>query len=139
VDGAMSAAHDGALRERIAHWYVAAEGLRFTRYRTLTALARGQTPGPESSIGKIISARQMQDIGQEAFDLLDQFGLIDDESLADPQMTQFRENWFWGTAMRIAGGTDEILKNIIAERVLGLPADIRVDRTVPFNEIPHGA
>ena len=41
--------------------------------------------------------------------------------------------------MRLEGGTDEILKNIIAERVLGLPGDIRVDRDVAFKDIPSGA
>ena len=41
--------------------------------------------------------------------------------------------------IRIAGGTDEVLKNIIAEQVLGMPQDIRVDKNVPFNEIPTGS
>lgn len=137
ADGSGSAAADGAFRERLAEWYVAAEGLKFTRCRVLTALGRGQTPGPESSIGKIISARQMQDIGQEALDLLDTFGIIADECTA--AIEPFRSGWFLGTALRVAGGTDEILKNIIAERVLGLPQDLRVDRDVAFNELPRGS
>lgn len=136
ADGTGSAAADGAFRQRLAEWYVAAEGLRFTRYRVLTALGKGKTPGPESSIGKIVSARQMQDIGQEALDLLDASGMIVDPAAAG--IEAFRYNWFWGTALRIAGGTDEILKNIIAERVLGLPQDIRVDRDVAFGDLPRG-
>jgi hypothetical protein len=44
----------------------------------------------------------------------------------------------YAPGLRIAGGSDEILKNIIAERVLGLPPDVRVDKDLPFNELPHG-
>lgn len=136
--GTGSAAEDRGVRDRIAEWYVAAEGLRLTRYRVLTALGRGQTPGPESAIGKILSARQAQDIAQEAFDLLDQYGIIAGGAADTLGASQFRGGWFSGTMLRIAGGTDEILKNIVAERVLGLPQDVRVDRDVAFVDLPRG-
>ena len=48
----------------------------------------------------------------------------------------FQNQWMWGAGYRIAGGTDEILRNIVSEQVLGLPQDIRVDKKVPFNELP---
>jgi len=136
LDG-QSALKDGALREKLADWYVQAEGLKHTRNRTMTALSRGQTPGPESSIGKIISAVQMQDLGNGAVEMLDQYGIINDPDLA-PLHAGFHGSLMFGPGLRIAGGTDEILKNIIAERVLGLPGDIRVDKDVPFKDMPTG-
>jgi alkylation response protein AidB-like acyl-CoA dehydrogenase len=137
IDGRGSALQDGGFRERLADWYVAAEGLRLTRLRSLTALSRGQTPGPEASIGKLVSARLMQELGTEAIDRLDQAGIV--QSLdAGSAVGGFQRNFYWGSGMRSAGGTDEILKNIIAERVLGLPLDIRVDRDVAFKDIPTG-
>ena len=72
------ATKDAALREKIAEWFVQAEGLKYTTYRTLTALSRGQTPGPESSIGKVVSAALMQDMAATALELEDQFGIISD-------------------------------------------------------------
>ena len=122
-------------REKLADWFVQSEGLKNTRMRTITALSRGQTPGPESSIGKIVSALQMQDLGNTALEMLDQFGIINDPELA-PLQAGFHSSVMFAPGLRIAGGTDEILKNIIAERVLGLPGDIRVDKDVPFNKIP---
>jgi hypothetical protein len=50
----------------------------------------------------------------------------------------FEEALLYSPALRIAGGTDEIMRNIIAERVLGLPQDVRVDKDVPFREVPTG-
>ncbi len=133
-DGAGSALENSGFREKLADWYVAAEGLKRTRLRSLTALSRGQTPGPEASIGKVVAARQMQDIGTEAIDRLDQYGILAESDHHAP-VHGFQRSFYWGAAMRIAGGTDEILKNIIAERVLGLPADIRVDRDIAFKDI----
>lgn len=109
-----------SLRETLADWYVQAEGLRLTGMRSLTALSRGEIPGPESSITKVVMANLVQDISRRALELQDQFGLILDPAIALSKAT-FQLGIFGAPALRIAGGTDEILRNIIAERVLGLP------------------
>ncbi len=132
-----TALSDQAFREKLADWYVQSEGLKYTRYRTMTALSRGETPGPESSIGKIIAAGQLQDLANSAVEMEDQFGIIDDAAVA-PLRGAFQSAVLSSPGMRIAGGTDEILKNIIAERVLGLPGEIRVDKDVPFKDMPRG-
>jgi alkylation response protein AidB-like acyl-CoA dehydrogenase len=136
LDG-RPAIKDPALRDKIADWYVATEGLKHTRNRTLTALSKGETPGPESSIGKVVSALQMQDLANAAVEMLDQYGIINDPTLS-PLGGAFHASLLGAPGLRIAGGTDEILKNIIAERVLGLPGDIRVDKDVPFKDLPRG-
>ncbi|HXV00849.1 MAG TPA: acyl-CoA dehydrogenase family protein [Caulobacteraceae bacterium] len=131
------AVKDGALREKIAEWFVQAEGLKYTTYRTMTALSRGQTPGPESSIGKVVTATLMQDMANAALELEDQYGIINDPKLA-PLAAAFQNSLMAAPGLRIAGGTDEILRNIIAERILGLPQDVRLDKDVPFKDIPSG-
>jgi len=128
---------NGAVREKIADWYVQSQGLKYTKFRTLTALSKGETPGPESSIGKIVSAPKMQDLASFAMDLQSMGGIVRDRKLS-PLGGGFQDQWFGAAGYRIAGGTDEILRNIVAERVLGLPQDIRVDKTAPFNELPRG-
>jgi alkylation response protein AidB-like acyl-CoA dehydrogenase len=135
--GDSSALEDHAFREKLADWYVQAEGLKLTRFRSITALSRGQTPGPEASIGKIVSANQLQAMSTEAMEVLDQYGIISDTELA-PLEAGFQQSVMWSAGLRIAGGTDEILKNIIAERVLGLPGDVRVDKDVAFKDMPTG-
>lgn len=128
---------DKAFRAKLADWYVRAEGYKLGKYRTMTALSKGQTPGPESSIGKIINANQMQDIANSAIEAEDHFGIITDGDTS-PMDAAFQQAFMWAPGLRIAGGTDEILKNIIAERVLGLPQDVRVDKDVAFKDLPTG-
>ena len=101
------------------------------------ALSRGEMPGPEASIVKVVSASQVQQISSFAMELLDMGGVLDarEQTLAN---ALFQQSYLSSPGSRIAGGTDEILRNIIAERVLGLPPDIRVDKGVPFNEVPGG-
>jgi alkylation response protein AidB-like acyl-CoA dehydrogenase len=123
------------VRAKLANWYVQETGLKFTGYRSLTALSRGETPGPENSIGKLVSAPNTQDIASFALDLLEASGAIwDPEFSAEAGL--FQETFMRAPGSRIAGGTDEIMANIIAERVLGLPQDMRADKGIPFSEIP---
>ena len=128
---------NAAVRERIAEWYARTQGLKFTRFRTMTALSRGQTPGPENSIHKLVNASKLQDIASYGLDLMGMAGLVMDEDLAEAY-AMFQQALLSAPSARIAGGSDEILRNIIAERVLGLPADIRVDKNRPFNQVPTG-
>jgi alkylation response protein AidB-like acyl-CoA dehydrogenase len=126
-----------AVREKLAEWYVKTQGLKYTKFRTITALSRGQTPGPEASITKVVSASKLQDIASYGMDLLGMAGAVMDQDVA-PMQAWFQEALLYAPGLRIAGGSDEILRNIIAERVLGMPGDIRVDKDLPFNQLPTG-
>src|SRR5262249_56746989 len=109
---------NSAVRERLADLYVKTQGVRLTRFRTMTALSRGETPGPENSIGKLVNAPKAQEIASFAMDLLDMGGVVMDKDAA-PLRAAFQESLLTSPGGRIAAGTDEILRNIIAERVLG--------------------
>jgi alkylation response protein AidB-like acyl-CoA dehydrogenase len=120
------------VRGRIADSYIADEGIKLTQMRALSALSQGRTPGPEQSIAKVVVARGMQELAAFALDLSESAGFITEK---DGDLARLQGAYMWAAGLRIAGGTDEILKNIIAERVLGLPGDLRPDKDTPFNEI----
>ena len=136
IDG-RPALEDAAVRARIADWYVQEAGLKYTGYRSLTALSRGALPGPENSIGKLVGAPKMQAMSSYLMDLLGNSGAIADEALA-AKAGIIQRAYMGAPGLRIAGGTDEIMANIIAERVLGLPQEPRLDKGIPFNEVPTG-
>ncbi len=138
IDG-EPALNNAAVRAKIADWYCQMSGLRNTKLRTMSALSRGDTPGPENSITKVVSANKMLDIGSFAIDLMDMGGILVDADDTDFGSHSFQGSFMGGPGYRIAGGTDEILRNIIAERVLGLPQDVRVDKGIPYNEVPQGS
>src|SRR3989449_4617884 len=131
------AIEDPSVRERIADFYWKIKGLEYTGYRTLTSLSRGAAPGPENSIGQMVGAPLRQELTAFALELQGAAG-----ATLDPELTWRRglaqQGWLGAPGLWLAGGTDEILHNIVAERVLGLPGEVRVDKDKAFQDIPSG-
>jgi alkylation response protein AidB-like acyl-CoA dehydrogenase len=131
------AIEDGGVRQRLADAFITSKGLQYTGYRILSALSRGATPGPEGSISKAVGAPFGQQLSAFALELQGAMGGLLDPALA-PQEALWQESYLGSPGLRIAGGTDEVLRNIIAERVLGLPSETRMDKGMPFREVPTG-
>lgn len=128
------AIEDSAVRQKLANFYIRSKGLQFTGNRTLTALSRGTTPGPEASLGKLIGGVLIQDMAAYAMELAGQAGALMDAVDGGA----WQDRYLGIPGLRIAGGTDEVLRNIIAERVLRLPPEQRLDKGVAFKDIPTG-
>lgn len=127
---------DARIRERVADQYLMSQGLWLMSARALTAVSKGQAPGPESICAKIIAGRFLQDFAYFGMDLRGSEGVLAGRELDEAAMTAQRM-WFGSLAVRIAGGTDEIVRNTIAERVLGLPPEVRIDKGISFKDLPR--
>lgn len=125
------------VKTRIADYYVKAAGLKNTGIRSINLVAKGGTPGPENSMGKLVAGELMQDLTKYAMDLQGFGSVINDPTIAEGS-SRFQAMLMRSPAVRIEGGTDQILRNIISERVLGLPDDMRADKGLAFNDIPTG-
>ena len=101
--------------------------VRFTGYRTLTALQKGQIPGPEAGLAKVTIVSGAIKAGDLIADVLGPDALGEDSEWA--YMISFLPG------LKSAGGTEEILRNTIGERVLGLPPEPRLDKGIPFSEL----
>jgi alkylation response protein AidB-like acyl-CoA dehydrogenase len=130
------------LHDRLLRLWADAEVARLAGERLRQSLAAGQ-PGPEGSAAKLVFARLNQEISEFEVELAGEDGLrYDDWTMRRPDRVSFLDR---GTGYRflrckgnsIEGGTSEILRNIIAERVLGLPPEIRVDKNVPWKDLPR--
>lgn len=128
------AIEDSRVRAGIANTYIAQFGVDLIVRRGLSAVSKGQSPGPEMAAIKLIGAKAFQAAGALALELGGAEGLIAAPDLG-PEWRLPQLFWISAPGARIAGGTDEIQKNTIAERVLGLPGEIRTDRDVPFREL----
>jgi alkylation response protein AidB-like acyl-CoA dehydrogenase len=120
-----SALSDGHVRRQIAELTVERLALRYTAYRALSDLEGGRMPGPESGLGKI----GVVESGRKAA------ALIAEVLGPDALEGEWGELAAEMPGMRSAGGTEEILRNTIGERVLGLPTEPRVDKEVAFSEL----
>ena len=134
---------DEAMRDRVVRLWVQAEVLRFTNARG-RVLAKPGTPGPEGSIGKLMSAELNKRIGECALDLLGPAGMLYPAGypMDRPRQTGLdaRDPYHMFLRMRaqsIEGGTSEVMRNILGERVLGLPKEPAVDRDMPWSQVPR--
>jgi alkylation response protein AidB-like acyl-CoA dehydrogenase len=123
-----SALDDGRTKAVIARAYMTQQGLSAIHDKSVLELAAGREPGPEGSIHKLVGARGRREVALWALDLLGADGLRFDASAHPRPKTDFAMSWMDQPTLRIAGGTDEMLLNTVAERILGLPQDYRPDK-----------
>jgi alkylation response protein AidB-like acyl-CoA dehydrogenase len=116
-------ASDRRSRDRFLRVVVAGKALGYTHLRMETALAHGRLPGPEGSSAKLVGTLLLADIYDQALDLLGADGMLANGDA--PHGGEWQDAFLGTPGLRIGGGTDQIQRNIIAERILGLPKDLR--------------
>ena len=124
-------AGDPVIRQHLADLYVHHKVAQFTNRRAAASLKAGQTPGPEGSLGKLMWTANMTRIADVVARVLGPRLVAD---TGEWGTFAWSEHVLGAPGYRIAGGSDEIQRNIIGERVLGLPAEPRVDKDLPFAE-----
>lgn len=122
------ATEDGRVRAVIARAYATQQALSSIHEKSVMELAAGREPGPEGSIHKLVGSRGRREVAICALDLLGADGLRFDATAHPRPKTDFAMSWLDQPTLRIAGGTDEMLLNTVAERILGLPQDYRPDK-----------
>ncbi len=134
---------DPVRRDALVRLWVRAEAHRLTNARAAAGRTRG-TPGPEGSVGKLVQADLNKDILAFCMDLLGMEGTLNPSGyeLHRPERLgssaqSIQKLFLRSRANSIEGGTSEIMRNILAERVLGLPGDVRVDKDRPWSEVPR--
>jgi alkylation response protein AidB-like acyl-CoA dehydrogenase len=130
------------MHDRLMAGWVESEVFRLTGMRLRQKLAVG-APGPEGSAMKLTFARLAQDLSGLEVELLGEDGLrYSDWTMTRPEQVDFTGRdagyrYLRAKGNSIEGGTSEILRNIVAERVLGLPTEPRVDKDLPWKDIPR--
>jgi alkylation response protein AidB-like acyl-CoA dehydrogenase len=123
------------LREAVAQSLYEERALSEINRRAFLSMAEGKEPGPEGSINKLVTVATRQRLARAVMNAMGPQALERTPG-AEPR-EDFTESWLNGSLSRIAGGTDQILRNTIAEKILGLPQDHRPDKGIPFNQLPR--
>lgn len=125
---------DRLLRQRLARLHTTEEILRLIRLRTVTARIRGEQPGPEASIRKVMADEHGQAIMDLAKDLAGPAGMRSDTGPLGTEEGPWQHGFLFAPALTIGGGTGDVQRNILAERVLGLPHDTDVEAGMTWSE-----
>ena len=126
------ATSDPLIRQRLANCYVRNEITRYLGFRIQTALSKGMS-APETSVAKLVFSQVSKETAELTISLQGARGMLAGD--AAPANGYWQQQFLSAPSYRIAAGSDEIQRNIIGERVLGLPGDIRVDKDVPFRDL----
>lgn len=125
-------ADDPVLRDELVRIWINFQVAKYTGQRGMDKVKAGQLPGPEMSIGKLALTQNLSDLSQFVSEVLGPRLTADSGEWGTYAWTEF----VTGTpGMRIAGGSDEVMRNIVGERVLGLPKDQGIDTTSPFKDL----
>jgi alkylation response protein AidB-like acyl-CoA dehydrogenase len=124
---------DPGIRQELAKCYTRFEILKWLGLRARARAAAGQRLGPEASVMKLFVSQRIARDGDLVLALEGPYGMLRGADTVQNGMWQqvFLNQW----SIRIGGGTEQIQRNVLGERVLGLPGDIRVDKDVPFREL----
>ena len=125
---------DPELRQRAAQLFIDAEILRLIRLRTVTAAVHGRPPGPEASVRKALADDHGQRVMELAKDLTGTSGMLTSSGPMGGDAGMWHYGYLFSRALTIGGGTAEVQRNIIAERVLGLPHDLDVQSGLSWSD-----
>jgi alkylation response protein AidB-like acyl-CoA dehydrogenase len=114
---------DPVLRQRLAALFIESEVLRLIRLRTVSAKVQGLEPGPEASVRKALADEHGQHVMATAVELAGTGGLLMDQGPFGADTSMWATGYLYSRALTIGGGTSEVQRNILAERILGLPRD----------------
>jgi alkylation response protein AidB-like acyl-CoA dehydrogenase len=128
-----TALDSAAVRVALAAAYAEEQAERHFQARLRTMVSRGENPGAMASIVKLAFTNRYQKTAGLALELRGPAGLA--QPASDTETARIQYDYIWSTALRVAGGADEVLRNQISERILGMPGEIRTDKNVPFDRL----